>query len=343
MRAMDTNDFSDPLPNQPVQSIPVYRADDFCVINGANLHDAISISDDLTDGDIYNLSPNAQRVRLSLRTDDDGILLIASETEVGALGAMVFADCTVTLMSPDGLTSEAIVLVELDPEGMIAATFFLPLAPLDAKTDYALVGFDTENARNKLAEVACVAFAMGTHITLSTGEQRKIEDLRVGDRVLTRDDGIQEIRWIGRSTVRAQGPFAPILIRKGALHNENDLILSPDHRLFIYQRADTLGAGRSELLVKVRHLVNGETVIRSEGGFVDYFQLLFDQHQIIYAEGIAAESLLVDNRTRAALPDELSSALREHAISGHLDLEVQEQLLKRPDTAALLRRASTSG
>ena len=343
MNAMDTNDFSDPMPNQPVQSIPVYRADDFRVVNGANLRDPISISDDLTNGDIYNLAPAADRIRLSLRTDDDGILHIASNTETGAIGAMVFADCTVTLMSPDGLTSEAIVMVELDDEGLIAQTFFLPLAPLAIKTDYALVGLDVDNTRNKLAEVACVSFAMGTHITLSTGEQRKIEDLRVGDKVLTRDDGIQQIRWIGRSTVRAQGPFAPILIRKGVLHNENDLILSPDHRLFIYQRSDELGTGRSELLIKVRHLVNDDTIQRSEGGFVDYFQLLFDQHQIIYAEGIAAESLLVDNRTRAALPEDLSLALREHAISGHLDLEVQEQLLKRPDTAALLRRASTSG
>lgn len=344
---MQSNEFSDPLPQQPVQSIPVYMAGAFAVVNGANLHDAISISDELNQGDIYALEGLAKRVRLSLKTDDDGIVSVAPDTDVGTPGALIFADCTITLMTPDGLTSEAIILVELDLEGHIARTFLLPLAPLKPKADYSLVGIETENAREKLAQVACVSFARGTHITMATGEQRKIEDIHIGDRILTRDDGIQAVRWVGRSTVRGQGPFAPILIRKGAMHNENDLVLSPDHRLFIYQRSDKLGAGRAELLIKACHLVNDDTIVKSEGGFVDYFQLLFDQHQIIYAEGIAAESLLVDNRTRAALPDDLahdlSEALKKHAISGHLDLEVQERLLNLPDAAAVLRRASTTG
>lgn len=340
---MSDDAFEDFPISQAVQSIPVYPATFFTVANGANLHDPISISDELAEGDIYMLSPDALRERLSLHTEDDGYLRIAADTECGMPDALVFADCTLTLMSPDGLTSEAVVLVELDAEGHIAQTFLLPLARLQPKTEYSLVGYNTDNAREKLAQVACVSFARGTHITLSTGQQRRIEDLKVGDRVLTRDDGPQQVRWIGQSTVRAHGPFAPILIRKGAMHNENDLTVSPDHRLFIYQRADRVGAGRSELLIKARYLVNGDTIIQSEGGFVDYFQLLFDSHQIIYAEGIAAESLLVDNRNRAALPDDLAQEIREHAISGHLDLEVQERLLKFPDVAEVLRKASTTG
>ena len=87
--------------------------------------------------------------------------------------------------------------------------------------------------------------------------------------------------------------------------------MSPDHRLFIYQRSDELGAGRSELLIKARHLVNGDTIHAQPGGFVDYFQLLFDRHQIIFAEGIAAETLLADHRTHAALPPELAEKLLE--------------------------------
>ena len=340
---MSDDAFEDPLITKAVQSIPVYPANFFTVVNGANLHDPISISDELAEGDIYMLSQDCLRERLSLHTEDDGYLRIAANTECGMPDALVFADCTLTLMSPDGLTSEAVVLVELDAEGHIAQTFLLPLAHLQPKTEYSLVGYNTENAREKLAQVACVSFARGTHITLSTGQQRRIEDLKVGDMVLTRDDGPQQVRWIGQSTVRAHGPFAPILIRKGAMHNENDLTVSPDHRLFIYQRADRLGAGRSELLIKARYLVNGDTILQSEGGFVEYFQLLFDSHQIIYAEGIAAESLLVDNRSRAALPDDLAYEIREHAISGHLDLEVQERLLKFPDVAEVLRKASTSG
>ena len=125
---------------------------------------------------------------------------------------------------------------------------------------------------------------------------------------------------------------------------DSDLVVSPDHRLFIYQRTDELGAGRAELLVKARHLVNGTTVRVAEGGFVDYYQLLFDSHQIIYAEGIAAESMLIDTRTRAILPEDLSNAMGEiipgHSDLPHAGLDVSEPLLDRPDAAELLRRAS---
>ena len=189
-----------------------------------------------------------------------------------------------------------------------------------------------------------MAFTRGTRITLASGAQKPIEELQVGDKVLTRDDGPQEVRWVGQNTRRAIGDFAPVLIREGTLNNENDLIVSPDHRLFIYQRDDAIGAGRSEVLVKVRHLINGDTVVRMEGGFVDYFQLLFDSHQIIYAEGIAAESLLVDPRTRAALPEDLNHALAKalpgHENRHHLDYEVSESLLSS-DAAEKLKRAST--
>ncbi|MEM8618049.1 MAG: hypothetical protein AAGF20_14090, partial [Pseudomonadota bacterium] len=76
---------------------------------------------------------------------------------------------------------------------------------------------------------------------------------------------------------------------------------------------------------------------------VDYFQLLFDNHQIIYAEGIAAESLLVDPRTRPALPKEVDEALSKtlpgHEGAQHLGYEVSEVLLS-DDAAEKLRRAS---
>jgi hypothetical protein len=138
------------------------------------------------------------------------------------------------------------------------------------------------------------------------------------------------------------GEFAPIVITKGALHNENDLLVSPDHRLFVYQREDKLGAGRSEVLVKVRHLVNGSTVYQRDGSFVNYFRLLFDDHQIIYAEGIAAESLLIDPRTRTAVPDQVRTSGDSHGHGPHWDYEVQEKLLANPDAVDLLRKASST-
>ncbi|MEL7279038.1 MAG: Hint domain-containing protein [Pseudomonadota bacterium] len=307
--------------------------------------DPLSFAAELDLDDTYELRPDAQTQRLSVETKDDGRLVVGRDTQLGTPGAALHLDCCLTLMSATGLTTEMIVLVEVDEAGHVANVFGLPLAHMEPKTGYLLVGIDRERARRKFAEVACVSFSRGTQITLASGIQKPIEQLTVGDMVLTRDDGPQAIRWIGQSTVRAVGEFAPIRIKAGTLHNENDLIVSPDHRLFIYQRFDALGAGRKEVLVRARHLVNGDTVTRQMGGFVDYFQLLFDRHHIIFAEGISAETFLVDTRTRDALPRDLKEALAQtlpgHESRRHMDYEVNEALLDHPDAADILKRASS--
>ncbi len=328
-----------------IQSLPVYRSALFNVVNGANLGDSISFAAELDLDDTYELRSGATPVRLSLETSGDSSFVVADDTRAGQPGQRIFLDSCLTFMSSRGATQELLVMVEVDERDDVADVYALPLAPLEPKTEYTLVGIDTENARTKFAQVACVSFSRGTRITMASGAQTPIEDLHVGDRVLTRDDGPQTVRWIGASTVRAIGSFAPICIRAGALNNSNDLHVSPDHRLFIYQRSDALGAGRHELLVRARHLVNGTTIIQQDGGFMDYFQILFDEHQIIYAEGIAAETLFVDTRNRAALPDDIDAALARalpgHAPRAHLDFEVSEKLLSHPDAAMLLKRAST--
>ena len=330
---------ADPAPTSR-QTVAVHRAADFRVTDGVARGDALSFADELVMDDIYQLAPGAGRQPLTLAlSDEDGGFAVDGGSRIGRAGNAVVLDSCLTLMAPDSSTCEALVLVEVE-DGGVEAVHLLPLAPLVPKTDYRLVGVDRHAATTRLAEVAFVSFTRGTHITLASGAQVRIEDLKVGDKVLTRDDGPQAIRWIGQTTLRASGEFAPVMIRAGALHNEHDLVVSPDHRLFVYQREDRLGAGRSEVLVKVRHLVNGEDVVQMDGGFVEYFQLLFDEHQIIYAEGIAAESLMVDPRTRAALPDELGRA--GHDRRHHMDYEIAETLLSREDAVALLRKASSS-
>lgn len=330
--------------DKPVQNIPVYLAADFHVCEGANLNDPLSFATELVLDDVYELSGAASTRRLSLLASDAAHFTVAKGGAVGTPGAALHLDSCLTMMSSHGQTVEMLVLVEVDEMQMVREVFILPLVPMMARTTYRLVGISRDTARRKFAQVACVSFTRGTRITTESGAQRRIEDLRVGDRVLTRDAGLQPIRWIGQTTVRAAGEFAPIVITKGTLNNVDDLVVSPDHRLFIYQREDRIGAGRSELLVKARYLVDGETVHVQEGGFVDYFQLLFDRHHIIYAEGIAAETLLIDRRTSPVLPRELSdrmaAPLAAHGNRPHMKYEVNEKLLDRPGAAHLLRRAS---
>ncbi len=334
---------SDPLASdsQSVQTLLVTPAAHFRVCEGVNRGEPISFAEELVLEDSYELRPDAPRLRLALAlAEGPGTFTLAEGSEAGQPGATVVADCCVTFMSPEGGTQDAVVFVELDGDAA-GAIYLLPLAPLKPKTPYVLVGTDRKIAPAKLAEVACAAFTRGTHITLASGELRPIEALNAGDRLLTRDSGAQEIRWIGSYTVRATGPLAPIVITAGTLNNLGDLVVSPDHRLFVYQRTDHLGAGRAEVLVKARHLLNGSTVYQQQGGFVDYFQVLFDDHQILYAEGIAAESMLLDPRTRASLPAEVQDQLSAGTDQASLPYEISEGLIQRPDAAALLRRASS--
>ena len=327
------------------QSVPVYVAGQIRATDGANMGDVIFFASELILDDVYEINFGAEPARLALIARDDASFRIGQDTSIGTPGAIVHLDSTLVFMSPDGNIFDTILLVEVDECGNIAEIYLLPFSALTSKMEYRLVGIDRETAHSKFAQVACVSFTRGTQITMASGIQRAVEDLVVGDPILTRDDGVQTLRWIGTSTSRAVGEFAPISIAAGTLNNTSNLLVSPDHRLFIYQRTDELGAGRSELLVKARHLVNGDTVTISEGGFVDYFQLLFDSHQIIYAEGIAAESMLINSRTRPVLPADLSESLGKH-VKGHSDLphaglDVNERLLRHPNAAAILKKASS--
>lgn len=331
-----------PTPVAPTttQSCQVYAAADFAVVLGANQNLGVSTIAELNPGDIYGLLAHAAPLILVHAGHDDltDVQAIAPGSQVGQEGQPIEMSGRITMMGDDGMLVEILLL-------RCAEELFLrPLAALKPRTEYTLIHVDAQSGKMDLAEIACVSFTRGTQISMANGAQRRVEDLAIGDRVLTRDHGPRPIRWIGAQTVRAVGAFAPVFISKGAMNNAEDLILSPDHRLFIYQRRDEIGLGRQEVLVKAKYLVNGETIYQRDGGFVDYFHLLLDEHEIIFAEGIAAESLMVNSHTLAAMPGDLAEevtashgALAQTARRG---TEPEALDLEGMDLAELLRRAS---
>ncbi|EEW26494.1 Hint domain-containing protein [Rhodobacter ferrooxidans] len=281
----------------------LFRGDDIYVTSGVNLDDGLGVPDQVCPGDTYELAEGAQPLRLMVARSA-GAQTVAPGSEIGAQGDPVQLVARYTLMGEDGNAVE-LMLLRL-PGGLYA----LPLSPMGAGIGYALVKVDDSPAEAPLADLLCLAFVRGTRITLAGGAQVAIEALQPGDRVLTRDHGGQPLRWLGRATLRGVGAFAPVVIGKGVLGNEGDLIVSQHHRMFLYQRDRSPGLPTAELLVQARHLVNGETIYIRDGGFVDYFSLVFDRHEIIYAEGIPAESLMVNEATLARLPAELAAEVQ---------------------------------
>ena len=170
----------------------------------------------------------------------------------------------------------------------------------------------------------------------------KVISLKPGNRVLTRDHGRQPIRWIGQSRLRATGEFAPVVITAGTLGNEGDLILGQHHRVFLYQRQRLPGLSTAELLVQARHLVDDDRVYIRTGGWTDYFSLIFDAHEIIYAEGVPSESLLVTeavvNRLPADVADEVKSRFPGLTQSQHFGTEAGRQALEGIAPARLFRK-----
>lgn len=141
---------------------------------------------------------------------------------------------------------------------------------------------------NPTEELIC--FTPGAMIRC-LGSLRAIETLKVGDLVLTRDNGMQPIRWIGSTTVKAVGAFAPIRLRKGAVPDLTaDLLVSPQHRMLIRGYRAELLFGEREVLASAKHMVDGKFVTVEEVETVTYIHMLFDQHEVVYANGAETES-----------------------------------------------------
>jgi large repetitive protein len=139
-------------------------------------------------------------------------------------------------------------------------------------------------------------FAAGTLITTAEGLKR-VEDIRAGDMVLTRDEGFQKVRWAGARVISvadmaANPDFIPVVIAAGALGNglpRRDLRVSPGHRMLISGTHAELMFGERDVLVAAGDLV-GQPGITQQAAEVTYVHIMFDTHQIIDAEGAWSES-----------------------------------------------------
>ena len=139
-------------------------------------------------------------------------------------------------------------------------------------------------------------FVAGTAIATPAGP-RAVEALGPGDLVLTKDAGAQPVRWAGRRRVAATGRMAPILIEAGTFGEHGTLMVSPLHRILVTGGLAELLFAEPEVLVAARDLVNDRSVRRIEGGEVEYVHIMFDAHQVVFAEGLATESFLPGPQT----------------------------------------------
>lgn len=161
---------------------------------------------------------------------------------------------------------------------------------------------------SEIEQVIVPCFTPGTLIATPKGE-RRVEDLQIGDRVITRDNGIQEIKWLGTKTMTGQElvraeHLNPILIREGALGGglpERDMMVSPNHRVLVANDKTALYFEDREVLVAAKYLTGLEGVEVFEVSSVTYIHFMFDQHEVVLSDGTWTESFQPGDHTLAGL------------------------------------------
>jgi hypothetical protein len=140
----------------------------------------------------------------------------------------------------------------------------------------------------------CSCFLPGTRIKTSEGETN-IEELRIGDNVLTASGEAKPIKFIGRRKVsrkraRSWNGEGPVKISRLAIDGKaphSDLYVSPGHAIYI-----------DGVLIPASNLVNGVTIVadaKPDALSLTYFHIELETHEAILAEGLAVESFRHDN------------------------------------------------
>ncbi len=187
---------------------------------------------------------------------------------------------------------------------------------------------DTMSKEGDLVSTGVACFTRGTLITTDRGDL-PVEALSPGMRVLTQGDGYQELvtalrRSVDASELARNPKLYPIRITAGALGAglpKRDLIVSRQHRMVARSGIVKRMCGAMTVLVAAIRLTElpGITV-EDEVERVEYFHLIFKEHQIIYAEGAPTESFLLNADTAKTIGhaqrEEFARLFPDQIVSG---------------------------
>ncbi len=198
----------------------------------------------------------------------------------------------------DGAQSYTVTLVQTGPGRTPLLMFAGQIPPRNTELWVVHHMLDLTDRTTEPDKNGVICFTHGTRVMTPTG-QRLIEDLRPGDLVSTKDSGSQPIEWIGARRMSGARLYAmpslrPVRIRTGALgieRPEEELLVSPEHRMLIEGEVARSLFNCPEVLVKAQDLVNGDTVaVDLNVREVTYVHLLFEKHQVLWANGVETES-----------------------------------------------------
>ncbi|MCR9125218.1 MAG: Hint domain-containing protein [Rhodobacteraceae bacterium] len=214
-----------------------------------------------------------------------------------------------------------------NPGGSLSVVFDPANAENGTVNFFAADGTLTDTAIfENIENVIVPCFTPGTRIATPTGE-RLVETLAVGDRIITRDNGIQQICWVGRremtgDELRAGRNLMPVRIRAGALGDglpERDMMVSPNHRILMANDKTALYFEDREVLVAAKHLTGLDGVDQIDVDAISYIHIMFDQHEVVLSDGSWTESFQPGDQTLAGV----DKAQREEILAIFPELQTE--------------------
>ena len=169
------------------------------------------------------------------------------------------------------------------------------------------------NHRLALDNLSLTCFISGSFIKGADQGSKSIDSLSVGDLVLTSSSDLRPIRWIGSRKFDAidlavNPKLRPVRIKAGALGEnmpEEDLWVSRQHRVLVRSAIVQRMFGTDEVLIPAIKLTEFDGIdVDEEMQEVEYYHLLFDEHEVICSNGAWTESLFTGPEALKAVSPE---------------------------------------
>ena len=216
---------------------------------------------------------------------------------------------------PPGATP---LLTTSDPTHIVAFTYpvgagnvFYSTIPLDFYTganNPNITPADVFTLFGNTQEILC--FTRGTLIETATGP-KPVEALGIGDEIPVLNGDTVPIRWISstkqrRHDLQRAPHLYPVRITAGALGcglPTRDLLVSRQHRILVNSKVAKRMFGASDVLLSAIRLTELPGIFVDDSvEDVEYFHILFDKHQVLWAENVACESLFTGPEALKSVP-----------------------------------------
>ncbi len=194
-------------------------------------------------------------------------------------------------------------------------------------------------------------FGPGVQLMSDEGEI-PVEWLSTGDMLITRDNGLQPVLWIGRARVKqtrmARNPqIRPMELEPGALGAgvpTHPTTLAPAARVLLEGASVELHYGQDEVLAEIGDLQDGDQITAPvRFAATHYTFVLLPMHDMVQANGLWAETLLLDDRVRSALNSDLPQRLANDPALRASHQMAARMCLSAEDVRAIRGKPSESG